>query len=180
MAKSKKEKKMEIGVEFYGQMIFSNAFIQEGYARPEHWESIMEEARPHIDALLALNEKMTDGGYEITGIPDKSGKRKLDKYKRMEIAQNKAWLVTADKLVEGDLIWLTRLEPEMHIGEHEPCHIEISNKGVSIITDSWGEEVLLRLGQKEEVLRAPKDYAEREDYYTSDEYWLEKAKELGI
>lgn len=180
MAKTKKEKKMEVGVEYYGQMMFSNAFIQKGYVLPEHWASIMDEARPHINALLALNEKMSGGGYEITGIPDKNGKPKLDKYKRIEIAQEKAWMVTADKLVEGDLIWLTRLEPEMHIGEHEPCPIELSNKGVSIITDSWGEEVLLRLDKKEEVLLAPKDFDEREDYYTSDEYWLEKADELGI
>jgi hypothetical protein len=175
-----KTKKMEVSVENYGGMMFSNAFTPEGYYLPDHWASIMDEARPHINALIALNDKMINGGYEIVGIPDKKGKPKLSNSQRISLAKQKFWRISASDLVENDLVWLTRFEPEMYIGEHDPCQIEFLKNGVGVITDVWGEEVIIRLEKNEEVLRAPKDFSEKQDYYTSDEYWLEKADELGI
>jgi len=173
-----KNKKTEITIQQYGQMLFGNAYAPCSF--PEHWASIMDEALPYVHALVALNDKMANGGYEITGIPGKNGKTKLDTYERIKLARKKSWMVRVKDLVEGDLIWLTRSEPEMYIGEQEPCPIEFLKNGVSVIIDNWGQEVLLRLKKDEEVFRAPKDFAEKEDYYTSNEYWLEKADELGI
>ena len=106
-------------------------------------------------------------------------KSKLDKRQRIELAQQH-WAVKVRDLVEGDLIWLTRTEPEMYIREHEPCPIEFLKKGVCMVYDSWGEEMLIRLSDGELVLRAPKDFEEKSKLYTSDEYWLEVADKLNI
>jgi hypothetical protein len=119
---------MEVSVGDYGRMMFEIVHSKKYGDMPDHWKSIAKEAKPLVDQLLALNDKMKGGGYKIVG--RKIGKKKvLSDSQRIKKAQDKLWLTTADKLEEGDHFWLAdHYDHEMYIGQDEPLVVDEKTK----------------------------------------------------
>jgi hypothetical protein len=175
------ELSMEISIGDYGRMMFE---IMNGKYKdmPEHWQSISKEAEPLVKQLLALNAKMTNGGYEIIGVKDEKGKKKLSKFERIQKAQ-KEWEVSASTLKEGDQIWLLSAysDHEMYIGQDDPVTVQdVTKKGVYVEMQGCNYEFTECVRLTDKVLKAPADFDNREELYTSDEFWLEIADKLGI
>lgn len=169
---------MEVRIEEYGKMMFQIMTSENSHS--EHWESIRKEAEPLVKELIKLNNKMKGGGYKIVGYRDDSGKMNLPTHRRIEIAQEKLWMIKASKLKRGDKIWLFGDEPEMHIGEQSPAIVEdVTKEAVYVEMHDW-ENYTKKLGKDYEVLKAPKDWEENEDLYSSEKYWLKQADKLGI
>jgi hypothetical protein len=177
---------MEITIGDYGCMIFE---MMTGQSRlrnmPEHWASIAKEATPLVEQLLALNQKMKsrEGGYSIVGYKDKTGKVVRSEHERISMAQKKSWCATAGELKEGDLFWVNdgRSDIEMYIGQDDPVQVdEITKKGVYFEMQHCGGEHTEKIGLDTKVLKAPADFEEKEDLYTSKKYWLEQADKMGI
>jgi hypothetical protein len=131
---------------------------------PAHWESIKDEAKPLVEQLLALNEKM--GTYEIVGL--KSGKKKLSKHERIDQAQEKLWGCTAASLKEGDYFWLNESghDIEMYVGEQDPVKVdEITKKGVYFELPHCGGEHSERIDFNTKILKAPDEYRAAQEAY---------------
>lgn len=202
---------MEVSLSEYGRMMFEMMCGKKNNM-PDHWASIAAEATPLVMQLIALNEKMVvdgkAGGYEVIGAPDKTGKKKLSKRRRIELAQEKDLLTTAGSLKVGDHFWLHKhYDHEMYVGEHEPVRADdITAKGIYFDMPHCGGSHMERIGPNDKVLKAPgcfgdwpaptafsnkeitedeyreqarARYAEQERF-TSDEYWLKRAEELGL
>lgn len=148
------------------------------------------------------------GGYDVIGAHGKDGKPKLSRRKRIALAQEKDLLTTAGSLKVGDYFWLHKhYDHEMCVGEHDPVRVDdITAKGVYFEMPHCGGEHTEKINKNEPVLKAPdwwgehtdaaaklhkgeikmEDYAamqkvfyDRESEFTSDEYWLKRAEELG-
>lgn len=151
---------MEISIGSYGKMMFE-MMIGKKKDLPKHWASIAAEAKPLVLQLLALNEKMTDGGkpsgYEVVGAPGKDGKPKLSKHKRIKLAQEKDLLTTVGTLKVGDQFWLhDHYDHEMHIGEQDPVTVDdITAKGIYFEMQHCGGHHTERIGPDQKVLKAP-------------------------
>lgn len=171
---------MEVSIGEYGRMMFE--MMNEGRSNlPPHWESIRDEAKPLVAKLIALNDKMNSGGYEIIGLK-KNGKKVLSKTQRIAAAQRRLWEEKATGLKEGDKIWLLDdSDHEMYIGQDEPVPvIDISRKGIYLEMPGCNDEYIHSICKEEKILKAPRDFNEKQDLYESDEYWLKQADELGI
>lgn len=166
----------EVSVGDFGRMIFEQAYPQfPGYALSPHWASIMQDAKPHIDALLALNEKMAGGGYDIHGII-KDGKVVRKRYDRIYDAQLAVLQVQPDQLKKGDYVWLLDEEFEHYPWQNDP--VEVKQVGEMLIVEHpFERHGIHQPGGK--ILKAPDDWEDNEEY-TTDEYWLKKADELGL
>lgn len=173
---------MEIDVDDYGKHLFSSMLEKKGTAG-QHWESIRSKAEPLVRELIRLNSEMKGGGYKLVGYKDESGKEILPDHKRITKAQEELWSVYTADLKVGDRIWLLNdCDFEMHIGEQEPGKVEeVTGKAVYVELYSW-EEFTQKLPKNKntKVLRAPKNWEDKEEEYTSDEYWLKQADKLGI
>lgn len=169
----------EIDVGAYGRMMFEQ-MTSANSNNIDHWESIRAKAEPLVRELIKLNEEMKPTGYNILGYSEK-GKKKLSKHERIDAAQEKLWKVEASTLKVGDLVWLVDSDHEMYIVQSQPCPVEYKKKdtiGVSI--DMWGEDVIVKIHKTDEVFKAPADFDEKEELYTSEKYWLKQADKLGI
>lgn len=172
---------MEIKASEYGMYLF-NSMLQKKGSTSEHWESIREKAEPLVRELIRLNSEMKGGGYKLTGYVDEDGKEKLTDQQRIKIVQEKLWKVSTLDLKVGDKIWLIDEEPEMYIRENSPAPVDdITAKNVYVTLKDW-EDYTQKLVKSKTyfVLRAPDDWNEKEELYSSDEYWLEQADKLGI
>ncbi len=173
---------MEIEIGDYGKYLFQQMVKEEQYRTNDHWESIRKKAEPLVRELIKLNSAMKGGGYKLVGYVDDSGKTKLPDHKRIKLVQEKLWKVSSDKLKTGDKIWLLEDEPEMYIGQDDPGKVDdVTDKNVYVELYNW-EEYTQKLEKNKDyfVLRAPKDWDDNEELYSSDEYWLQQADKLGI
>jgi hypothetical protein len=181
---------MEIKIGDYGRMLFEN-FATAKYGpdsdhwdnMPEHWRSIAAKAIPLIQQLIALNDEMVvdgkPGGYKLTGHVV-AGKKQLTNFERIRQAQKQLWGVQAKKCKEGDLVWLI-YDHDMYIGQNDPCTVEFKKKGyLGVEVRHMGGYHIDKIPDTEVVLRAPKDWEDNEELYTSDKYWLEQADKLGL
>ena len=98
------------------------------------------------------------------------------------MAQKRLWGVKAGTLKEGDKLWLcSNYDVEMYIGEQSPAPVEFVKKdSIAIEMEGMNCEYMIRVDAQELVLKAPDDFNDKEDVYTSDKFWLEQADELGI
>jgi hypothetical protein len=79
------------------------------------------------------------------------------------------------------LVWTLTGEPEMYVSETEPAKVDaVNEKNVYLEMKGCGGEFMVKIERNKYVLKAPKDWYEKEKKYTSDEYWLEQADKLGI
>lgn len=166
---------MEINVAAYGKIMFE-MMTSEYKDLPKHWQSIYVKAEPLVKELIRLNNEMSNGGYEIYGCKNNLGEPILSKWDKINKAQKQLWGIKANKLKKGDLVWL--IDNDMTIQEN-PCHVEYKHKdyvAVEIPHLNYVEKVRL----DEVVLKAPSDWNEKKQLYTSDNYWLEQAAKLGL
>ncbi len=172
---------IEINVSDYGKMMFEFAVgIREQYL-PKHWASIRKEAEPLVRQLLALNEKMDGGGYEIYGYVKEDGKKKLSVHDRAYLAWVKSWEVSAKTLKEGDYVWLhDDGDYPMESLDCQPIEVQIIKGNKIIVEHPENNDSIYQISKSDKVLKAPKDWDERQEEYESQEYWLKKADELGI
>lgn len=170
---------MEISIGDYGRHLFEQMTNKKNGL--SHWDSIRAEAKPLVEKLLELNQKMEGGGYQIIGIKDKSGKKVLSQAARIKKAQMQ-WECEAGTLKEGDRIWLhDNYDHEMYIGQNDPVEVmDITKKGIYLEMNGFNCEYVQQISVDEKVLKAPADFLDKEDEYTSDEYWLEQADKMGI
>ena len=169
---------MEITVGDYGRMMFEAMTSKKSDIK--HWDSIRDEAKSLVNQLLALNEKMEGGGYKIIGTVN--GKKNLSDYERIELAQQKMWTVKAKTLKDGDYIWCGDGDGSMMTpGTDGPAKVvEVTKKNVYVEIRGCNFEFITQIGLDEEVIKAPKDFFDKEEQYESDEWWLEQADRLGI
>ncbi len=174
---------MEISIGDYGRMMFEMMTATDDYP-PDHWLSIKLDAEPLVRRLIALNTEMEvdgkKGGYKIVGYKE-GDKKKLSEYERIVLAQKKMLTVKAKSLKEGDRIWYSDGDIEMHIGEQDPAPvIDVTKKAVYVEMDGCNYEYIVQVGKEEDVLKAPEDWHAHSEKYGSAEYWLEQADRLGI
>ena len=166
---------MEITVGEYGRTIFE--MMTSKTTLPNHWKSIESEAKPLVEQLIALNEKVKI--YEIINLEVK-GKRKLTRRERIEKAQTELWSVKASSLKEGDLIWFDG-ENNMQIGQDNPVSVyEVTKKNIYVEVPVMGGEIYQPIDPNTFVLKAPEDWETYEEMYLSDQYWLDHADKMGI
>lgn len=169
---------MEVTIGTYGRMMFE---IITGNKKdlPPHWDAIYDEAKPLVEELIKLNNKM---GYRITGYRDSSGKKRRTNNERIRLAQKELWGAKIGDLKEPNEVWLyDNSDHEMHVGEQYPAPIEyVKDKYVAIEMQGQGETYILKVDKNQIVLKAPDDYYDKEMLYTSRDYWLKKADELDI
>jgi hypothetical protein len=169
--------KIELQIEEYGRVLF-RAMTEGDEHASSFWSNIRAEAKPLVEQLIALNDKLEGGGYELVGMVSK-GKVKLTRLQRIKEAQKKLWGVAARKVKEGDYVWLCEnYDLEMYVGEDDPLPVDTVKKDY-IIVDRH-RDGMERVAGDEIVLLAPVDFDENEAKYGTDEYWLEQADKLGI
>lgn len=177
------DKPFEISVEDYGAALFG--VMNEKYKdMPDHWKAIAKEAKPLVEQLIALNDKMPKP-YLIKGLRNKSGKRLLTPRERIRETQKVLWKVKASTLKEGDRVWLlpSYSDYDMEIGAADPVLVvDISKKCVYVEIQAMNYEYNKAVNFEDEVLKAPDDFDPHGDdaKYLSDEFWLEQADKLGI
>lgn len=171
--------KIEIDVCIYGQLLFQNVMADSKEFIPPHWESIREEAKPLVEKLLALNEKMSDGGYEIIGLvkKTKSGKKKktLSAREKADLARKHDLEVKASHLKEGFWVWLVNdydCPTEDVWGDSAEEVYEVTKKGVYI---DRGRAGIYMIDLDEKVFLK---HAEWTDEMDEDEYWVKRYEEL--
>ncbi len=139
-----------------------------------------------------------------------NGKTKviLPKHERVRLAREKLWGCTAGDCKKGDCVWRTHdYDNPVEDVEASNCETvdDVRTDCVVVETSIWGQRGLKKVSNDEIVLRAPKELVEAwhkqrtlspsdfADYHKfqqelymmeknlfSDEYWLNKADELGI
>ena len=171
----------EVTLGQYGRMIFEIMAGKPDDHMPEHWKSIEAEARPLVLQLLAINNKMSNGGYNIHG-QYVNGKKVLSKQERIGRAMWHDWNTPAPNLKMGDRLWVSHGDIEMDPFGEEPAPVEyIKGEGNErVVGIDRGRDGVYKLGPCDKVLKAPSDYDDREDEYQSDDYWLKRADVLGI
>lgn len=168
---------MELKIGDYGKILFEQMVNSNGIDR---WESIREKAEPLVRELIKLNSEMDGGGYQLVGYTDETGKQKLPNHKRIRLSQEKLWKVNINELKKGDKIWILDDGYEMYIGENDPGVVDsVSENHVYLELYNW-ESYIQKINKKGECLRAPDDWSENEELYSSDRYWLEQADKLMI
>jgi hypothetical protein len=149
---------MEISIGDFGRMIFESSCADK-HNIPAHWADVYDEAKPLVEKLLALNEKI---GYAIIGLKNKkTGKKQLSKHDRIEQAQQKLWGRTGKDLKEGDYFWTNdgALDYEMYIGQNDPVKVdEVTKKGIYFEQSHCGGHHTERIGPETEILKAPEEY----------------------
>lgn len=158
---------MEVSIGDFGRMMFE--MMQDKYKdMPKHWASIAKEAKPLVQQLLDLNEKMVGedgkpGGYSIIGAVDKkTGKKKMSDSERITKAQRDVLLAEARTLKVGDHFWLVdHSDHEMYIGQNEPLKADdITKKGIYYEMQHLGGYHTERLSPDDKVLKAPAWYGD--------------------
>jgi len=207
-----KNDKTEVTIGTFGRLVFEAMTANDEVG--EHWQSIAEEARPLVERLLMLNDKMEGGGYSIVGHKI-NGKKVKPKLQRIREAKKHDLLVPAGELEEGDRFWLFENydHGEMHIGVDDPLVVdEKTKKGVYFDMSHCGGHHTEKIDLDEKVLKAPNELSSAyqaaqeaggsfaagkgctheqylslrqemenmQDQFTSDDYWLRRADELGI
>jgi hypothetical protein len=180
---------MEISVGDYGRMMFEMMIAEKYGNLPEHWKSIQAEAEPLVRQLLELNKKMLvdgkPGGYEIHGYVEKGKKKKKvrSKFERIRMAQEHGLKVKASSLKIGDRIWMLPAfsDHEMYVGQDDPVPITDIGRTGTIYVEMQGcnYEYPATVNPTDDVLKAPKDWDDNDDYRT-DEYWLARADKFGF
>lgn len=170
---------MEITVEDYGKILFRVLATDFCRTIPDHWKSIQDKATPLIEKLIALNDEMINGGYQIVG-HKKNGKKVLSEYEKIEEAQRLLWGTQIKFLKVNDLVWTTnRNEPEMYIYQDEPG-VVLSKDDKYFFIEIQERIFKFSVDDTDLFLVAPKDWKEKENLYVSKNYWLEKALELNL
>ncbi len=172
---------MEVTIGEYGRMMFE-MMVGGKKNMPDHWKSIANKAEPLVRELIKLNDEMKPGSYDIIGYKGTDGKKKLSKHERIRLAQKRLWGTKAGTLKEGERLWLcSNYDIEMYIGEQSPAPVEFVKKdSIAIEMQGCNYEYMVRVDADELVLKAPDDFFDKEEEYTSDKFWLEQADELGI
>lgn len=177
-----KNKKMEMKIGEYAKHLFEIMVGDDRYfggRGPEHWESIRAEAEPLVKQLIALNDKMSNGGYSIVGYK-KEGKKVLSKSERIREAQKQLWEVEANTLKVGDYVFYDEGEETSYVDDAVgPWKVDdVSIKGVYIDVQHCGGWHTAKITKDEKVIKAPDDWDDNGMY--TDEWWLEQADKLGI
>lgn len=169
--------KEEIDVSIWGQMLFHIVTTED--CIPPHWESIREEAKPLVEKLLALNEKMSDGGYKIIGLvkKTKSGKKKktISSHEKADLARIHDLEIEASKLEEKDWVWLVNdydCPTEDVWGDTAEEVYEVTKKGVYI---DRGRAGIYLIDKKDKVFKKPNNWTDEMD---QEEYWVKRYEEL--
>ena len=158
---------MEISIGDYGRMLFETTVG--GGVLPEHWESIKAEAEPLVRQLIALNQKMTNGGYAIHGYYE-GEKRVLSNYQKIKQAQNRC-LVLASSLQENDKFWIfDHPDFEMDVADDPLTVFEVTKKGVYFKVKRGSSTDVI--DPKTKVLSLPNGVTEQfQEMFQSDDYW---------
>lgn len=170
---------MEVSVGDYGRMMFEMMVGQNSFNGIEHWSSIKSEAEPLVRKLLALNNKMSNGGYTIHGYLAESEKQQkvLSKWEKIEAAQKRV-LVPTSTLQEGDKFWLFYAdEYEMFVHRDDPATVEdVTKKAVYYEIRGHHNG---RLNLDDQIIKAPdcfkkddEDSIQQQEEFKSDAYWL--------
>jgi hypothetical protein len=173
--------KVEVSVRDFGSMVFGE--MTETRYDIGHWAKIKPQAKPHVDALLALADEM---GYFIIGLPGADGKPLKTKQERMDAAQEAVWGTTLDKLNVGDQFWPTTelFEcSEAYPTESDPYVVDNidAKKGVMYVQIGRDRIEKIEIDDKEVVIKAPDDFDEElHQWEPGRKFWLQKADELGI
>lgn len=166
----------EVTVGEYGKMIFE-ACTGNWSDVPDHWKSILSEAKPLVEQLIALNDKMlVEGvpcGYIIVGKID--SKTVLSNFERIELAMKKTMEVSSSDLKEGDDVLEIEDISITEAIENPSKVLEITKKGVYIECRMWGDFVINLHSLNETFYKCLEEYKNQDD-----NYWLQKANELGI
>lgn len=174
----------EVNLRDFGGMMFQ---MMQGKKKdcPTHWASIYDEAKPLVEQLLKLNDKMVvDGkknGYTIIG-RKKNGKPVRSKREIIDLAVHHFWKVKVSELKEGDQLWLLNdSDFEMYPFQDNPLTVDdVNEKKRYVLTDHpYERNGIFQIGFDDEVLKAPADYDTNKEYH-KDEYWLARAKELDL
>ena len=171
---------MEVTVGNYGRMMFEMMTSSEHPTTlPDHWLSIAAEARPLVEELIALNKKMLNGGYQITGLTQ-DGKKVLPEHERIQLAQEKLLSVKADTLNEGDHCWpvsdydhggwdqVDETEPGLIVGQ--------TNKHLFVEMLGMNHEFIIKVPITDNVAKSFTNWEEA----AGRDFWLKKADEFGI
>jgi hypothetical protein len=166
---------MEVSVGDYGRMIFEMMVAEKHL--PDHWQSIKAEAEPLVRKLLALNAKMSNGGYEIHGHNDK-GKKVLSAHEKIKAAQSRC-LVPARDLREGDRFWLFDDYNDTFNDDHPFVVEDVTKRGIYYEARHLGGRHTERIDSTEMILKAPDCFKNDDEHndrkqreFRSDKYWL--------
>jgi hypothetical protein len=169
---------MKTAIGDYGRMVFE-IFLGDRsrhLTTPDHWESIRKEAEPLVRKLLALNSKMTNGGYHLYDYHDETGKLIRLPSQRIELAMIYDLQIPAQSLKVGDKIWAMGdyidITPDCH-----PATVKyIEGEG-----DAWVAGVDTFNGVLQKVTIYDKILLMPEGWNGIDEtYWLKRADEIGL
>ena len=171
---------MEISLGQYGKMIFEMCLGTNEASMSDHWKSMIALARPHVQALVDLNEKNV--GYTITNI-SKKGRKVLPRRERIKRAMERMMEVDACTLREGDRIFLHKdydMPHENILNGDTPIKVEIVHGNRIIVEHPQGRRAgVYEIDLGEKVLKVPENWDEDSDCQ-SEEYWLAKADEFEI
>jgi len=151
--------KTEVTIGAFGRMMFEVMLNEKPQQMADHWKSIAAEAKPLVEQLLVLNDKMQGGGYYITG-RKVNGKKQKPKHQRIREAQERTWGCFAGDLKEGDLIWVNDGdEYDMYVGQDDPLVVtEVTGKGVYVEVPHMGGEHTSRINKGDKVIKAPDEW----------------------
>lgn len=176
---------MQLSIGDYGKFLFE-LMLGPKKDLSKHWQSIADEARPLVQKLLELNQKMSTGGYELYGYL-KDGKMVDPNWIRIFNAQAKTWQVPANSLKEGDLIWIPNEYSQFEFDS--PLEVaEITKKSILLVrpgqsledNDLRATDGPVRISLNDTVFKVPEDFEENQEQYESGDYWLALANAYGI
>ena len=163
---------MEVSLGDYCRMMFE-VYVGDRLQIAEHWKSVEEEARPLVEKLLALHEKL---GYVVVGMK-KDGKKVRRSWEIARDAKIKLWGVKAKTLKIGNEAIL--LDDDRSCEESTVLVVDKSKKAVYVEIKGCGERYTGDVDLDNIVLKCPDDFDDNVEY-EKESYWLAKAEELGI
>lgn len=176
---------MEVSIGDFGRMIFEMMTEDKRMPNfekhiPDHWASIADEAKPLVEQLLALNEKMPNGGYDIVG-----HNQTMTQMERIEKAQIKLLGIPAKEVKPGEGVWKINdngpLEGQYPFEDGPNAIMDHENDGtIYFSTRIWSEDVMIPTSGNEIVIREPDDYEDDPGKYATAKFWLKEAEKLGI
>lgn len=188
MKKGKRKRRPEWELESFARSVFRHA-LQDRYDKMhgglDHGSKsprdlLFDQMKPHVLAIIKLNDEAGDEGYLLTDLPDEAGKRPMRESDRIMAAQEKAWGVAGQYLKEGDKVWPTsELDGrKYYVWQEDPLEVdEVTKKGVIF---DLGRDGTARGGLGETFVKLPDDWKHDDPRLGDSDFWLDKADELGI
>jgi hypothetical protein len=133
---------------------------------------------------LGVKDELNDDWWKTDPYHSRDLKKKADQ-ERIEKTQEHLYAVPASEIEEGGWCWkindMSWLECCQAFYGPPNAYMDHTDKDGDIyfVARVWSEDVYIRTDSNEIVIKQPDDYDGNEDQYDSDEYWLQKADELG-